>query len=226
MVPRINVFAMSTTLSLKAAADNFIKEGYSRVPVYNDDLDQITGVLLYKDVVSYYLQHNKKNTENESFNNLASLVKPVLFAPETKKIATLLQDFRTRQIHIAIVVNEYGGTEGIVTIEDILEELVGEIADEYDIVDDEKLHEKHPSGGWVVDGKMTLIDLEKNTGILLPQSREYDTVGGYVFHCAATIPGPGWKVHNDLFDLEVIQSNERMILKVIIIPRKNNDSKL
>ena len=148
---------------------------------------------------------------------LEQLIKPILYTPETKKISRLLQEFRQKQIHLAIVVDEYGGTEGIITIEDILEEIVGEIADEHDILEEEKLYFPFPGGGWIVDGKMNVLDIEKELGIQIPPSPEYDTIGGYVFHRAGTIPSKGWKIHQDLFDLEVLSSNERAIEKVILL---------
>jgi len=129
-----------------------------------------------------------------------------------------LQEFRNKQIHLAIVVDEYGGTEGIVTIEDILEELVGEIADEHDVLEEEQLYSPAADGGYIVDAKMTILDIEKVLGITIPTSPEYDTIGGYVFHRAGTIPSKGWKIHNDNFDLEVLSSSERVIDQVLITP--------
>lgn len=218
MVPRIDMFTLSVNQTVHEAAQKFVSEGYSRIPVYKENVDAIIGVLLYKDVMAYYLNSIDKKDSSLLETPLEKLVKPVLYSPETKKISVLLQEFRSQQIHLAIVVDEYGGTEGIVTIEDILEEIVGEIADEYDVIEEEKLHVPHPDGGWVVDGKMTILDIEKETGIVIPTSPEYDTIGGYIFHCAGTIPSKGWKIHNDNFDLEVTASSERVIDKVLIIP--------
>lgn len=220
MVPRIDVFTLSVNQTVHEAAKKFVSEGYSRIPVYKDSVDSIIGVLLYKDVMEYYVKSSSNNDTSLLNTPLEKLVKPVLYSPETKKISVLLQEFRSKQIHLAIVVDEYGGTEGIVTIEDILEELVGEIADEFDSVEEEKLHTPHPNGGWVVDGKMTILDIEKELGVLIPTSPEYDTIGGYIFHRAGTIPSKGWKIHNDNFDLEVVASSERVIDKALIIPSK------
>jgi CBS domain containing-hemolysin-like protein len=139
----------------------------------------------------------------------------VLYTPETKKISQLLQEFRSKQIHLAIVVDEYGGTEGIVTIEDILEELVGEIADEYDI-NEEVMYSAMPSGGWIVDAKMSILDIDEELGIKIPHSPEYDTIGGYIFHRAGSIPSKGWKIHQDEFGLEILSSNDRSIGKIKI----------
>lgn len=216
MVPRIDVFSLSSDTSIKEATKSFLSEGYSRIPVYKENVDKIIGVLLYKDVFSIYTNIVEQSDSTEALDKtIEHLVKPVLYTPETKKIAQLLQEFKNKQIHLAIVVDEYGGTEGIVTIEDILEELVGEIEDEHD-THEEKLFSRLSSGGWIIDAKMSIIDIEEEMGIKIPPSAEYDTIGGYIFHRAGSIPSRGWKIHLDDFDLEVIRSDERSVNKVKI----------
>lgn len=212
MVPRIDVYALDAETPLKEAAQDFLKEGYSRIPVFKDSVDNVIGVLYYKDALRAYAEH-----AHELSMPIEKLVKPVFYTPETKKISHLLQEFRSKKIHLAIVVDEYGGTEGIVTIEDILEELVGEIADEYD-VGEEALYTPLPAGGWVVDAKMTINDIEEDLGIQIPPSPEYDTIGGYIFHKAGAIPLKGWRLHHDDFDLEILSSDERSIDKIRITP--------
>jgi putative hemolysin len=219
MVPRIDMFCLAEDTTVEAAAQKFVKEGYSRIPVYKENIDHIIGVLLYKDVLTLYASRKSKD-DTMIKTPIETLVKPVLYAPETKRISHLLQEFRSKQIHLAIVVDEYGGTEGIVTIEDILEELVGEIADEYDIEED-VLFTSLPDGGWIVDARMNILDIEEELKIKIPQSPEYDTVGGYIFHRAGAIPLRGWKIHQDEYDLEVLSSNERSIEKVRLT--KTND---
>lgn len=213
MVPRVDLFSLEASTTIREATQIFASEGYSRIPVFRDTLDQIIGVVLYKDLLKYLA-----NPELNLDATLESIAKPVLYAPENKKISQLLQEFRTQQIHMAIIVDEYGGTEGIVTIEDILEELVGEIEDEYDIDEDQQFWEL-PTGGWVVDAKMSILDIEEQLGIKIPHGTEYETIGGYVFHCAGTIPNKGWRLLRDEFELEVLSSNERSIKKIKIIPR-------
>lgn len=213
MVPRVDVFSLAAETPIQEATRLFAKEGYSRIPVYKESLDQVVGVVLYKDLLKCFADPHQ-----DLHDPLETIAKPVLYAPENKKIAQLLQEFRSKQIHMAIIVDEYGGTEGIVTIEDILEELVGEIEDEYDIGEDRDFWEL-PGGGWVVDAKMTLIDIESQLGIRIPPDPEYETIGGYVFHCAGTIPPKGWRLSHDEFDLEVLSSNERSLKKIKITPR-------
>jgi CBS domain containing-hemolysin-like protein len=217
MVPRVDLFALPADTPLREAARLFASEGYSRIPIYRETLDQISGVILYKDLLTCYTQGTF-----DLDTPLEAIAKPVLYAPETKRIALLLQEFRTKQIHMAIIVDEYGGTEGIVTIEDILEELVGEIEDEYDIEGEQFW--QMPDGGWVVDAKMSIIDIESQLGIHIPPNPEYETIGGYVFHCAGTIPTKGWRLSHDNFDLEVLSSNERSLKKIKILARKPKSS--
>lgn len=216
MVPRINIFSMADDTPVQEAAQQFLTEGYSRIPVYTDSVDNIVGVLLYKDVLKIFIE--QFTSPHVLKTPIGKLVKPVLYTPETKKISHLLQEFRSKQIHLAIVVDEWGGTEGIVTIEDILEELVGEIADEYD-VGQQNLFSPLPEGGWIVDAKMSIIDIQEELGVDIPHSPEYDTIGGYAFNRAGTIPHKGWKIHHDEFDLEVLSSSERAIHKIKITPK-------
>lgn len=215
MVPRIDVLILPIQTTIQEAAEKFITERYSRVPIYKDNVDQIVGVLLYKDILNIYI----KAKPEELHKSIEGILKPVLYAPETKKISQLLQEFRMKQIHLAIVVDEYGGTEGIVTFEDILEELVGEIADEHDIAED-MLYSITPSGDWIVDARMGILDIEKEIEISIPRNPDYDTIGGYAFHCAGMIPPKGWKIHHDEFELEIINSTERSVEKILIRPTK------
>lgn len=214
MVPRIDLFSLSADTTILAASRLFSQEGYSRIPIYKETLDQVIGVVLYKDLLKCFT-----NPEQDLNAPLETISKQVLYAPENKKVSQLLQEFRNKQIHMAIIVDEYGGTEGIVTIEDILEELVGEIEDEYDI-DEEHWFLEIPGGGWIIDAKTTLLDIEAQIGIHIPTHPEYETLGGYVYHCAGTIPSKGWRISHDQFDLEVISSNERAIKKIKIQPRE------
>ena len=215
MVPRVDLFALPSDTSIRSATKIFAQEGYSRIPIYEETLDTIVGVVLYKDLLHYFADSNSQLNDP-----LRLIAKPVLYAPENKKIALLLQEFRTSQIHMAIIVDEYGGTEGIVTIEDILEELVGEIEDEYDIGETRQYWEA-PGGGWIVDAKMNIHYIEDELGVAIPQNPEYETIGGYIFHYAGTIPKKGWLLSHDNFDLEVLLSNDRSIKKIKITPRFN-----
>jgi len=223
MVPRIDLFSLPASSTLKEAARQLSEEGYSRVPVYRESIDDILGVLMFKDLFQVYMDVVEGRKGREVLDqSIESLTKSVFYAPETKRVSHLLQEFRTKQMHMAIVVDEYGGTEGVVTIEDLLEEIVGDIADEYDF-DEEIFYIPLPGGnGWAVDARMSIFDAEDTFGISIPQEGEYDTIGGYVFHKAGIIPAKGFKIHHDTFDLEILESSERSVEKVRITLRNHH----
>lgn len=216
MVPRINLFCLEAATTLSEAARLCQEEGYSRVPVYNQDIDHIIGILLVKDLIEVIAHAGDSISKEELSRPIETLVKKVLYVPESKKISQLLQEFRTKHMHLAIVVDEYGGTKGVVTIEDILEEIVGEIEDEYD--EEEKEFVEVPSGGWIVSATMSIIDIEDKLGIEIPSHGEYDTIGGYVFHHSGMIPKKGFKIQSDDYTLEVLSSDDRKVERVKITP--------
>ncbi len=215
MVPRVDVFSLPHDTKIEEAAIFLQKEGYSRTPVYKDTLDNIIGVLMYKDILAKYMECvHKGNNLSILKAPIETLVKNILYVPETKKISSLLQEFRNKQVHLAIIVDEYGGTQGIVTIEDILEEIVGDIADEYD--KEESQFAPLPEGGWLIDARMSIFAIEEQLGIKIPQEGDYDTIGGYIFHQTGTIPAKGFTIRQPHFELEVLRSNDRRVEKVRI----------
>lgn len=220
MAPRIDMFALEAGTSIKAAAKLLQAEGYSRVPVYKETIDQIVGILMYRDILSRYMAAETQNNPKLLDAPIDTLVKKVLFVPETKKISQLLQEFKKKQSHLAIVVDEYGGTAGIVTIEDLLEEIVGEIEDEYD--EEEELFTTLSESSWIADGRLSILDAEEQLGIHLPDEGEFDTIGGFIFHRAGSIPSKGFKIQLDDLELEVVKSNDRRVEKVKI--RKKMDA--
>ncbi len=221
MKPRVELFCVPETMTIEEASYKMLQEGYSRVPVYQENIDNITGILFYKDLLSFYMQQVSPKDRSEKADKslkapVKTLVKKVFYCPETKKISSLLQEFRKRQVHLAVVVDEYGGTSGVVTIEDILEEIVGEIADEYD--DQETLFKRGPKGSWIVDAQLNLHDVSEELGIEIPQGDDYDTIAGYIFFRLGTIPKSGVVLHHDRFELKILKSNDRMVEEVLITP--------
>ncbi|NGX31619.1 MAG: Hemolysin C [Chlamydiae bacterium] len=212
MQPRIDLFAIEASTLIKDVIKECIEEGYSRVPIYKEELDNIVGVLMIKDILEVIEDKEKLQKPVETLT-----IKP-LFTPESKSIALLLQEFRSKHTHIAIVVDEYGGTKGVVTIEDILEEIVGEIEDEYDIDEDVEFFPL-PSGGYVVDSTMSINDIEEKLKIKIPSDGDYDTLGGFVFHRAGIIPEKGFVIETDDFKIEILSSNERKIDKIKLISK-------
>lgn len=220
MVPRVDVFSLSADTSIKEAANLLAAEGYSRTPIYRNSVDNIVGVLMYKDILTKFREYEQKGNDASILQApIETIQKNVLYTPETKKISNLLQEFRKKQVHLAIVVDEYGGTEGIVTIEDILEQIVGDIEDEYD--EEEELFFLQSDGSWIVDARMNILDAQEQFGINIPQEGEYDTIGGYIFACAGAIPSKGFVIHQDDFEIEIIDSNERVVEKIRIRPLHN-----
>lgn len=235
MVPRVELFSLSKDTKIKDAALQLEEQGYSRVPVYSENIDNITGILMYKDTLAVYEKAFRTNDPKLLEATVESIQKPAIFTPETKKISILLQEFRKRKMHLAIVVDEYGGTEGIITIEDILEEIVGDIFDEYDESEESELL-KQPDGSWIVDARMSIFDAMDELKIEIPQEGDYDTIGGYVVHQTGAIPPKGFIIHQDDFELEILRSTERSVekVKITVFPKdedhetkkpSSNDSK-
>lgn len=224
MVPRINAFSLPAEISIKDVAQKIYEEGYSRIPVYKGSVDNIIGVLMYKDVLKKYMEYSESGDSKIVDASIESITKPILYTPETKKLSNLLQEFRKQQVHLAVVVDEYGGTEGLVTIEDILEAIVGNIADEYD--EEEQLIKALEDNSWIVDAKLNILDAEEHLGIKIPQEGDYDTIGGYIYHSAGAIPTKGFTIHHDTFEMIILSSNERSIEKVRIKPITQNHSGL
>jgi len=216
MIPRIRLKCLQNTSSIFEAIALFIEEGFSRLPIFEKSIDHITGVLLYKDVLEYTFKKGLYDIESLKKGQITSLISPILYAPENKPISELLQVMRSRKIHGAIIVNEYGCTEGLVTIEDIFEELIGsEILDEHDEEDD-LLYRKTHNEGWIVEANISIIDAEREFGIFLPHNPKYETIGGFISTTMGIIPKPGAIIHFDQYEIKVLSSNERKILKVKI----------
>jgi putative hemolysin len=220
MVPRIGIRAVEVNDSLDEVLDMVIRAGHSRVPVYDESLDNIVGVLYAKDLLPY-LKSDGKSSEDI---DIRALVRPPVYVPETKAVDELLREMQVAKRHIAIVVDEYGGTAGLVTIEDIVEEIVGEIQDEYDI--EESLVEPVASDEMVafrLDGRVGMDDLRDLFD--LPDEEEedeeaYDTVGGYIIHRVGRIPLPGAEIPFRDVTLRVEGADSRRVTKVIASRRR------
>ncbi len=191
MVPRVDIVALAEDAAEEQILDVVSKSGYSRIPIYAETLDDITGVLYLNDVLKRFLEHGVSSI------NVREIARPAMFVPESKPLDELFSEMREMAVHIAIVVDEYGGTEGLVTVEDILEELVGEIEDEHDIVEDEIFFISEDEA--VFSSKVRIEDVNDALDILLPTD-QYDTIGGLVVGIAHTIPEV-----NDAFTIDGIR---------------------
>ena len=207
MTPRLDMEDIDIKTSFRTVVDFIIRSGYSRIPVYADSEDNIKGILYIKDLLPY--------VEKPDTFRWQSLIRPAYFVPETKKIDDLLEEFRTSKIHMAIVVDEFGGTSGIVTMEDILEEIVGEIRDEYDS-DEEQLIQKMQDRTYLVEGSMKLSDINDELGTDL-QSEDYDSIGGLIIEHLDRVPEDGAQIVTDQgIRLQVQGVSQNRILKVIM----------
>lgn len=182
MTPRIDMVTLSVDTSLNDALDVIIGEGHSRIPVYQDNIDNIVGLLYAKDLLQCY-------REQQHDANLRELFRPAYFVPGSKKVNTLFQEMRTDKVHIAIVVDEYGGTAGLITIEDLLEQIVGAIQDEYD-EDEELLVQVVKSGTYVMNSRLAVDDLEKLLDLTVDEL-DVDTLGGLIYILTGHLPEPG-----------------------------------
>ncbi|HZS95085.1 MAG TPA: hemolysin family protein [Chloroflexota bacterium] len=207
MKPRVHITAVEQTMPLMDALDVVLREGHSRIPVYDETIDRIVGILYDKDLLKYM-------RENEYDVALADMARPPIFVPESKRASDLLQQFQKEKIHIAIVVDEFGGTAGLVTIEDLLEEIVGEIQDEYD--EEEELVVKENDRQWVFDAMVRVEEVNEEMGINLVADDGIETLGGFVFARLGELPEVGDVVEVDHVSLEVIEIEERRIKKVRI----------
>lgn len=208
MVPRTDTVAMSDQHTVGDAIGIVIAHGYSRVPVYAEGIDDVVGVVHAKDLM------RAERDKGESSPAVAVARTP-RFVPETKRIALLLREMQAEKFHIAIVVDEYGGTAGVVTLEDLIEELVGEIVDEFDI--EEPMIERAAPGTVRVNGRVPIDELSEVLGAPLPNG-DWDTVGGLIFNTLGHVPEVGETLIMDGWELLVERVTGRRIARVIVKP--------
>ena len=205
MVPRIDVLALDVNTTIRDARKEFINAGHSRVPVYEDTVDNVVGLLYAKDLLGVV-------DGNDTIAQQRKLLRPAYFVPEAKKVDELLTELQLRGVHMAVVVDEYGGVAGVVTLEDIMEEIVGEIRDEYDQAE-ERLYEETSSGEYVFLGRATIDEFNEATGLHL--SKEHaDTLGGLIYSELGRVPQPGEVVNEEGVEFTVEEVIARRILKV------------
>jgi len=211
MIPRIDIAAMPATATFDEAISTFVEEGHSRVPVYEDSVDEVVGILYAKDLLPFLRSASGPRPE------IRTLLRTPVYIPESMTVDDLLHEFQRRKVHIAIVLDEYGGTAGLVTIEDLLEEIVGEIQDEYDT--EEPMVVRLSDDEARVDGRASVDDLTElfDTQIALEDDDEYDTVGGLIYHRIGGIPSPGDRVEVDGLTLTVESTDGRRVGKVLVV---------
>ncbi|WP_374282404.1 hemolysin family protein [Desulfovibrio sp.] len=209
MIPRTDIDCVPDDMPLQEVARIIVRSGHSRIPVYKDTRDNIVGILHAKDVLSSLLD------QGDDAPSVSAVMREPFFVPETKSIRTLLQEFRARKQHIAIALDEYGGTSGLITIEDVLEEIVGDIEDEHDAPRQEDIR---PLGENVYEltGRALLEDLE-DLGVDL-DSDEVDTIGGYLSMEAGHVPGPGERFTLRGWAFTVLEADRKLIIRLRMEP--------
>jgi putative hemolysin len=205
MIPKTDIISISVTFSLKQAMDLFVKSHFSRLPVYEGKEDNILGIIHQKDIFDVLSKKEDKK--------IKELVRPVLFVPETKKTNQLLSEFLNKRMHMAIIIDEYGALTGLVTLEDVLEEIVGEIRDEHESIRSEFVPME--SGGWIIDAKVGLEKLEDLLGINF-DTQESNTLGGFMAEKLQHLPKKGERVFYENYCFQVQQATSKRVLQVLV----------
>ena len=217
MVPRTDVVAVELSVPRDKLIRVVIDEGFSRVPVYQGSIDNVVGIVYTKDLLSMF--------EHRDVIILQDIVRPPYFVPETKKISLLLRELQTKKQHMAIVIDEFGGTEGIITMEDILEEIVGEIRDEYD--EDHRDVETSVDGSVVVNAGMSIHDFNDKFHASIPDDADYETLSGFLHKRTGRIPDLLEEIPFENLSFVVVKKNERRIRQVKVKttgPRKSREA--
>lgn len=207
MVPRMDVVALELGSDLSEVRETIIKVGHTRVPVYKNTIDHIVGILHSKDLIKVW-QSGEKRT------SIRALLRPVIFIPGSEKISDLLREMKKTRTHLAIVVDEFGGTAGLITLEDIIEEIIGEVEDEFDSGEEELVREI--AGGWVVDARIGIWELAEK--LRIPEKKlegiESETVGGLMGELLGRLPGPGEEVPFHDYQLRVAKTDGRRVVRI------------
>ena len=212
MVPRVDIFCLPISLSMEEMEREIIKAGHTKIPIYGTDRDDIRGILFVRDLAG--------RISRERLPRVEALLRKPYFVPLEKRVGSLLLDFQVRKMQIAIVVDEYGGVAGLVTLEDIIEDLFEDIYDEYGVRGN--LWERIDDRTLVVSGKLSTDDLNDLMGISIP-AEDYETVGGFVFHLFGKLPSPGEEVHFEDCIFRVGKMGKARILTVRVEKKAKQD---
>jgi CBS domain containing-hemolysin-like protein len=205
MVPRIYITGIDVSLPLPQAVEALLASGHSRLPVYEDTIDHIVGLLYAKDLLGLWLKGDKTGS-------LRGVTRPAYFVPEAKKVDELLDEMQARRIHMAIVIDEYGGVAGLVTLEDIVEEIIGEVRDEYD-QSEEAPYQQVGEGEYIFLGRVDLDDFNELMGTALLED-EADTIGGFMYNRIGRVPASGESIRVGELELTIEQVSGRRIRKI------------
>lgn len=215
MTPRVKMFGLEDTLSVSEAVSAIQDSPYSRFPLFHDDYDEVLGMVHVKDLIQAIASGKIEEP-------LKDFMKPATFVPESMPISDLLRMMKLNKIHTAIAVDEYGGTAGVVTLEDILEELVGEIEDEHD--QESKNFSKVREGVFEVEATMSIDEANQEFGLNLPDEEDYDTIAGYILAILGRIPSVGETIHCDKGEIRIKKATPRQIQTLTILPLREGES--
>jgi putative hemolysin len=208
MTPRTSVLAFEASKTVDEIWEEILENGFSRMPVYEDTIDDVIGVLYIKDIM-------RSVKEGKTTEPVKNFIRPAYFIPETKSIIEILKEFRTQHVHIAMVLDEYGGIVGIVTIEDLLEEIVGDIRDEYDTEEGEAV-EKIDDNSWRVDAMIDIETLNDELQLNLPESDDYESLGGLILSELGKMASVGDEITLDGARLKVISLDKMRVSRVLV----------
>jgi magnesium and cobalt transporter len=206
MIPRTEIVAVSDTSTIEDILSLILKHGHTRMPFYNDNIDNIIGILNVKDLLRFWGKPFRKD-------DIASILRKTYYIPETKNIHLLLHELKEKKSHMAIVIDEYGGTSGLVTLEDLIEEIVGEIHDEHDI--EENPFMKLPGEDVLVDSRVDIEEFEEYFGVEVPEG-QFETLGGFILYLIKKIPVIGETFTYGDLRITIETADERTIKKVRI----------
>lgn len=213
MVPRTEIIAISGDSRIEEILDLILNHGHTRMPVYEENVDNIIGILNVKDLLRFW-------SKDVADRDIIEILRKAYFIPETKSTNLLFHELKEKKSHMAIVIDEYGGTAGLVTLEDLVEEIVGEIFDEHD--KEEEAFVELPDGDVLVDSRVEIEEFEEYFEINVPEG-QFETLGGFIFHIIKKIPVTGEKVRYD--DLEmIIESADERRIKRVRIRRRDQDA--
>jgi len=214
MIPRTSIVAVAKDCSLEQLLNAVIESGHSRIPVYSENVDHIIGILNAKDLLPLWLTGEKDI-------RIQQIYREPFFVPETKKIRDLLDELRSKKSHLAVIVDEYGGTSGIVTIEDIVEEIIGEIRDEHDM--EEEFFLPQEGSSVLVNAWANLDDFEERFGVALPKGG-YDTLGGFIIHLLGKVPRKGEEISYQGLRMRIQGGDPKRVTRVLVTPMSSDEN--
>lgn len=215
MIPRVQMIVIENDAAPEDILSVVVESGHSRFPVVGDTNDEITGILLAKDLLSYYANPDKDF-------DIKDVMRPTVFIPESKRLNVLLREFRASRNHMAIVIDEYTGVAGLVTIEDVIEEIIGEIEDEHDLEDDEVNIISHDNDRFTIKA-LTPVEEFNNYFNTKITDDEYDTVGGFVINAFGHLPKRGEKIDLEEFNVKVIRADKRRVHLLLFTRMDSNE---